>query len=350
MRGRATRVLDASAIAAIVSATGVDRMYELAVERLTAVLTEHAAGTVDLRERDGFVLESPHQGLLEWMPAVRHGSSVSLKAVGYNPHNPAKYALPTILSSISLFDAATGHLRTVMDGTFATALRTGSASAIATRLLASPDARVLGLVGCGAQAVTQLHALARTIDVREVLVSDIDPEAERSFARRARDAGRLVRVASLEEVEERADVLCTATSVGVGEGPVIDGGRLKPGIHINCVGSDMPGKYELPLSTLRGSVVCPDHPAQAMREGECRQLAAEEIGPSLSDLLLAPERAKPLRSVPTVYDSTGLALQDLAMAELFSELSQTLGVGDDVTIESSAGDPRDPYAFLETAA
>lgn len=342
-----TRVVDAPAIAAIVAHVGPGRLLDLAFERVATVLAAEDLGTIDQKERDGFLLATPYPALLEWMPAVRHGSTVSLKAVSYHPHNPAKHQLPTILSTLLAFDAHSGHLRAVVDGTFATALRTGAASAVASRALADPHARVLGLVGCGAQAVMQLHALRRVFDVAEVLISDIDAAAEASFVVRARTTDTpVVRVAPLEQLEERADIICTATSVAPGDTAVISGRDLKPAVHVNAIGADMPGKTELPLELLRRATVCPDHRGQASREGECQQLAPDEIGPLLSEVLREPERYAELRAQRTVYDSTGLAIQDLAMVELFHELAAELGVGQLRRVEANDGDPLDPYAFL----
>lgn len=339
-----TRVVDANAVSLILAKTGLPNFYDLAIARLTEVA---ASADVDQRQRDGFVLDTPHDGLLEWMPAVRHGSTVSVKLVGYHPHNPAVYRLPTILSTLCAFDVATGHLRSLVDGTFLTAVRTGAASAIASRVLADPDSRVLGLVGCGAQAVTQLHALSRVFRFTEVLVHDVDPEATRTFAERARSADGLVRAAGLVELERRADIICTATSVRPARGPVLTGTQLKPTVHVNAVGADMPGKTELPLSLLRAATVCPDDEPQARREGECQRLTIDEIGPPLSAVLRDPAAHAQLRGSRTVYDSTGLALQDLVMIELIEELADEYGICEQVALESSAGDPRDPYAFLD---
>jgi hypothetical protein len=133
--GGLTRVVDAASIGFVVARIGLASLYDMAIERLAAF---GAAGELEQRERDGFLLHDPHDGLLEWMPAVRHGSTVSVKLVGYNPHNPREYRLPTILSTLCAFDVATGHLRSVVDGTFATAIRTGAASAVASRMLAAP--------------------------------------------------------------------------------------------------------------------------------------------------------------------------------------------------------------------
>ncbi|WP_434599536.1 ornithine cyclodeaminase family protein [Streptomyces sp. A5-4] len=350
MQGEHTHIVDAEAISAIVAKVGLGQLYDLTIERMAAVLTGGPGATVEMKQRDGFLLTTPQLGLLEWMPAVRHGATVSIKMVGYNPHNPVKNQLPTILSTLCAFDADSGHLRAVVDGTFATAIRTGAASALASRVLARPDSAVLGLVGCGAQAVTQLHALSRVFPFSEVLVCDTDVRAENSFAARARLPEGIVRVAPLHEVEERADVLSTATSVAPHEGPVIRGRALKPGVHVNTIGSDMPGKTELPLDLLRRAVVVPDHLEQARAEGDCQQLAPEEIGPSLSEVLQDADAHRRLSPVTTVYDSTGLAVQDLVMVEVFEELARELDVGHRIAIEATADDPQDPYAFLPGSA
>jgi ornithine cyclodeaminase/alanine dehydrogenase-like protein (mu-crystallin family) len=347
LQAERTLIVDAEAIATIVAKVGLGQLYDLTIARLETVGGPDAP--VEMKQRDGFLIESPQLGLLEWMPALRHGATVSMKMVGYNPHNPVKNQLPTILSTLCAFDADNGHLRTVVDGTFPTAVRTGAASALASRVLARPDSSVLGLVGCGAQSVTQLHALSRVFTFSEILVCDKDVRAENSFAARSRLPEGAVRIAPLAEVEERADVLCTATSVAPHEGPVIRGTALKPWVHINAIGSDMPGKTELPLELLRKAVVCPDHVAQARAEGDCQQLTPEEIGRPLAELLQDPEAHERLSPVTTVYDSTGLALQDLVMVEVFEELARDLGVGHRIAIEATADDPQDPYSFLPGA-
>ena len=95
------------------------------------------------------------------MPIYKKGAEVVIKVVGYHPKNPKNFNLPTILSSISSYDTKTGHLMGIADGVLLTALRTGAASAVASELLAKPESTTLGLIGCGAQSITQLHALSR---------------------------------------------------------------------------------------------------------------------------------------------------------------------------------------------
>ncbi|WP_232293375.1 ornithine cyclodeaminase family protein [Stigmatella aurantiaca] len=341
-----TRVLGEQELRRLVGIVGLHALMDETIAALGRTVTEFDPSHTELRKRDGFQYQHPHPGVLEWMPVMKVGRQVVVKLVGYNPANVEGLGLPTILSSISLYDVNTGHLRALCDGTFPTALRTGAASAVASRLLARPDSEVLGLVGCGAQAVTQAHALSRLFPLKRVLVYDRRPETARGFARRVDFLGLEVEAVRLEDVEREADILCTATSVEVGAGPVLSGTRLKSHVHINAVGSDLPGKTELPLEFLRRAVVCPDYLPQALVEGECQQLQPGDIGPTLFELARDPTQGRQYHGRPTVFDSTGFALEDQVVLEVLLEHAQSLGIGRTFQLESLADDPRDPYSFL----
>lgn len=343
-----TRVLGEQEIRRLVAAVGLHTLMDETIAALDRTLARFDPARTELRKREGFQYQQPHPGVFEWMPVMELGRQVVVKLVGYNPANVESVGLPTIVSSISQYDVTTGHLRALCDGTFPTALRTGAASAVASRLLARPDSQVLGLVGCGAQAVTQAHALSRLFPLQRVVVYDQSPEAARSFVRRVEFLGLQVEAVALEQVEREADLLCTATSVGVGAGPVISGTHLKPHVHINAVGSDLPGKTELPRELLRRALVCPDYLPQALVEGECQQLQPSDIGPSLFDLARTPELGRKHHDRPTVFDSTGLALEDQVVLEVLLAHAQRLGIGQLLQVESVADDPRDPYGFLRT--
>ncbi|WP_084737959.1 ornithine cyclodeaminase family protein [Cystobacter ferrugineus] len=343
-----TRVLGEQEMRRLVAAVGLHALMDETIAALERTLARFDPAHTELRKREGFQYQHPFPGVLEWMPVMEVGRQAVIKLVGYNPANVEGRGLPTILSTISLYDVTTGHLRALCDGTFPTALRTGAASAVASRHLARPDSRVLGLVGCGAQAVTQAHALSRLFPLERLLVHDRHPETARGFARRVDFLGLPVEAVPLERVEREADILCTATSVEVGAGPVISGTHLQPHVHINAVGSDLPGKTELPLDLLRRALVCPDYLPQALVEGECQQLQPGEIGPSLFELARASELGRRHHGRPTVFDSTGIALEDQVVIEVLLTHAQNLGIGRLLQLESLADDPRDPYGFLRT--
>jgi ornithine cyclodeaminase/alanine dehydrogenase-like protein (mu-crystallin family) len=345
-----TILLSSADIEEIVRRVGPDRLIDQLTARLRAAFESFDPETTRIPPRRGFHYEVPAPGLIEWMPLLELGSEVMLKVVGYHSENPTLRGTPTILSTVASYDTESGHLNALADGTLLTAMRTGAASAVASSLLARPESRVLGLVGCGAQAVTQVHAICRIFDIDELLIHDIDPAAEASFSARVvalTSSGLEVRPLPPEWVAGRCDILCVATSVRAGEGPVIESCETRPWLHVNAIGSDFPGKIELPLELLEASVVCPDFLDQACREGECQQLELERIGPPLVEIARGEEDLEALRSRRTVFDSTGYALEDQVALDLALEYARRYSIGSELEIECAGRDPKDPYAFLE---
>jgi ornithine cyclodeaminase/alanine dehydrogenase-like protein (mu-crystallin family) len=336
-------------ISQIVHSVGLDGLMDEVIDGLTAACEQFDPSDYSVPVRSGFSYEDgDHKGLLEWMPALRYGDRVVVKLVGYHPDNPAKLGVPTVLSTVITFDTRTGHATSVIDGTFLTSVRTGAASAVASKVLAQPESKVLGLLGTGAQAVTQMHALSRSFQFEKGLVHDTDMAACNSFENRMRFAALDVpiEVRSVEEVLVESDIVCTATSIDVGAGPLFGDAMIKEHLHINAVGSDFPGKVELPTSLLKRSLVCPDFLSQAVAEGECQQLAPEEIGPELTELVSQRNLYAQYRSSPTVFDSTGWALEDLVAAEIITRIGANAGLGLPVDLQCMGNDPKNPYSFL----
>jgi ornithine cyclodeaminase len=344
-----SKLLTTADIEAILLRTGLEALLDQLIERLREGFTRLDMSKAIIPARTGIQYFNPDLGLLEWMPAAVDAGKATLKLVGYHPSNPTQRRLPTILSTLCVFDTTTGHLSGIMDGTFATALRTGAMSAIATDALAEHKDSCLGMIGCGAQAVTQCHALSRVLPIRAIVAYDRDPSAASSFGRRIDFLGipvNTVDETDLSTLLESADVLCTCTSEAPGNGPLFADFRNKPGLHINAVGSDLPDKFELPVDLLRRSFVCPDFLAQALVEGECQQLEPGAVSIDLSALLRLPDLQRTLRSELTVFDSTGHAYADYIAGLLFLEYAESMGLGADVDLECAPPDPQDPYSFL----
>lgn len=275
-----TLLLTEAHVAGLVRAFGSNRFMELTIDRLR---TQFAlAGESDARSlaRDGLQRGPGGTGVIEWMPHHQPGRAVTIKIVSYTPSNPDSHGLPTIGATPARFDDLTGRLLALADGGLLTAIRTGAASAVASGLLADPASRVLGIVGAGAQAVTQAHALSRIFPLERILVHDTDESRTATFPDRVKFLDTDIRPAATPaELESSADIICTVTSVGVGDGPVLLGVNLRPHVHINAVGADLPGKVEIPLPVLKSALVTADHPEQARREGESRQLGEADLGP-----------------------------------------------------------------------
>lgn len=346
-------LLTSTDIRTVINGVGLDQLMDELTAGLEQVLQDWAPTQFDVPVRGGFEYSTPVTGLLEWMPALRYGDSATVKMVGYHPLNPHNHHLPTILSTAYTFDVRTGHLTAVVDATLATALRTGAASAVASRVLAAPESCVLGVIGCGAQAVTQIHALCRCFPIRRILASDTNPQAVASLARRIAACGLPADLeivsASAAEALEASDIVCTQTSVAIGAGPIVADGPHRDHLHINAVGSDFPGKTELPASLLGRSFVCPDFLAQAAREGECQQLAPAAVGPDLAALVKNSAAFSHQQMQTTVFDSTGWALEDHVVIELLVQHATRLGLGSPVALEAVPPDPADPYHGLGAA-
>jgi ornithine cyclodeaminase/alanine dehydrogenase-like protein (mu-crystallin family) len=349
IKSNKTLIVSGRDIQNIVRNYGLNVIMDRLIARLAVAIKNFDPGRTSIPVRSGFNYESPRSGLVEWMPVYNHGENVLIKLVGYHPANPQEYDLPTIISTISVYDTETGHLSSIMGGGLATAFRTGAASAVASRALAHPDSSTLGLIGCGTQAVTQLHALSRIFDLKQILIFDADPKTMASFKERIDSLDLNVEIirSDIAGIVQNSDILCTATSIDVGAGPLFSGLKTKSHLHINAVGSDFPGKIEIPLDILQKSFICPDFIEQAVVEGECQQLKREAINADLAEIVRNADSFVSIQNELSVFDSTGWALEDQVTAEVFLEYAFELGLGQEVEIETMFGDVKNPYHFLQ---
>lgn len=261
----------------------------------------------------------PSGDIMGYMPAAVSGA-FGAKVITVFHHNSEK-GLPSHQGSVLLFDGETGTLRAMLDGGAITEIRTGAASAVATDLLARPDAEVLALIGSGAQARSHLLAIREIRRLREVRVWSPSLESDTRFAREmGAMTGLTVRIcASAREAAEGADILCTLTP---SKTPVLEREWLKPGAHVNAVGACSADARELSGELVRDSVFYCDSVESVLaesgdyliplREG---MFGEEHLRGTVGELLLGK---KPGRTSPeeiTVYESLGLAVEDIACAE-----------------------------------
>lgn len=269
------------------------------------------------------------------MPA-RVGNAVSVKWVCSHPGNPSRHGLPTVIGTLILTDPATGFPLAVMDATLLTAFRTGAAAAVATRALARDDARTLGIVGCGTQAAYQIAAISLVRDVRMVVLSDARDEVAEALAKRVRAhaPGLDVQVGKVSHAAGQ-DVVSTLTPV---HEPIVKRDWVENGAHVNALGADAAGKQELEADILGEAVIVVDDWEQATHSGEINvplstgALRREHIRGTLGAIL---EGAIPGRSSPrdvTIFDSTGLAIQDAAVARVVYERASKEGLGERVEL------------------
>lgn len=344
-----TLVLKGEDIQAIIEDVGADAIMDELIEKSYEKFVNFNPSDSIMPIRSGFNYSQPQEGLVEWMP-IRNvkEEEVLVKVVAYHPKNPLTYKLPTIISTISKYSTANGHLKTIIDGVLPTSLRTGAASAIASKLFAKPQSENLGLIGCGAQSITQLHAISRVFEIKKVFYYDIDSATQQTFKERVEMLNLSIEFVSsnINEIVAESDILSTATSIGIGDGPLFNSLESKEWLHINAIGSDFEGKFELPLSLLKRSYVCPDWLPQAKIEGECQQLEEGQVGENLFQCLKVANTLQHLKTERTVFDSTGLPLQDLVATDLFLHYAKKMGLGQKINIENSTVDEKNPYSFL----
>lgn len=344
-----TRVLTQKCIARIVERVGLDTLLDELISRLAVALATYDQKSVQTVVRSGFRYASPEFGLIEWMPAMELGRRVSVKTVGYHPANPTERGSPSVLATTSLHDTADGRLLALCESTFLTALRTGAASAVVTDVLAIPEASTLGMIGCGAQAVTQIHAVSRVRPIRRIVAFDIDDTIAGTLATRLRRAGVTATVDLVKipaEAVSTVDILCTATSISPGAPPVVPDIEHRSWLHINAVGADHPGKRELAGGLMGRAIIVPDLLEQCAAEGEVQHVDRDRLGPEMADLIRHRSRYEHLRTQLTVFDSTGWALEDLIAAELALDHAERLDEGFAIDLQPSPSDPYDPYEFL----
>lgn len=241
-----------------------------------------------------------------------------VKVNGNFPGNGARHDLPTIQGFIALLDAERGCVLAFMDSIEITARRTAAATALAAHYLAKRDARRLGVVGCGMQARYHIEALRDLLPIESVRYCDSNPNAERSFDDWLRQIGiRAQRAANAAAVCEGADIVVTLTT---STRPLIALAQVAPGTFVAGVGADNPGKHELAPDLLAASSVVVDSAAQTSTMGDLRHaidggvMTIADVRCELADLVVGRCAGRQHDQERWVFDSTGLAAQDLAAA------------------------------------
>jgi ornithine cyclodeaminase/alanine dehydrogenase-like protein (mu-crystallin family) len=316
----------------LLSARNLERLLDISptIDVVAEAFSAYSSGRTVTPLRLG--VEPPNvDGVLLAMPsAVAEPAALGTKVVSVYRGN-AQRGLPTISSLYVLSEYDTGRPLAVMDGSYLTGLRTAAGSAVATRLLARPDATRLGVFGTGVQAHFHVLTIARVRPLTEVLVAATSPTKAIAFADwvSAR-TGIGARPATVAEVSA-ADIVAACTTSST---PVVDAPSVQPGAHLNAVGSFTPAARELPAALLGEARVYVDTRAGALSEAGDLLLAAregrwrpEDVAGELGELLLGETEGRTHARQITVYKSVGAAFLDAATARLAYERALAGGVG-----------------------
>jgi len=278
------------------------RMSDL-IPAMEKALTDFSAGRVSQPVRSIISIDPPG-GFLGLMPALTP-DGLGLKAVTFYPSN-AERGIPTHMATIFLVDPQTGTPLAIMDGRLITEMRTAAVSAVATKLLAAPDAKVLAVLGSGVQAHSHVEALRLVRPFEEIRAWSPTFEHAKQFA-----AEIGARAMSAQEAVRGADVIVTVTS---SKAPVLRGAWLKTGCHVNAIGACRPDWRELDDTAMQAGVVFVDSREGAMKESGDVLLSGAKIYGELGEALAGKVPALP--SETTIFKSLGIAVEDIAAATL----------------------------------
>ncbi|MFB0565235.1 MAG: ornithine cyclodeaminase family protein [Candidatus Aminicenantaceae bacterium] len=311
-----------------------------AISAVKEAYIQLSSGKAEMPLRTSVPVEK-QKGITLFMPSyLAESQAMGAKVVSVFPQNLDK-GMPTIHAVVVVLDAETGRPVALLDGTYLTALRTGAASGAATDLLARNDARVAAIFGAGAQARTQLVAVCTVRTVEKVWIFDTQPGIAEAWAAEMKFRGSPIPSAifvaeSPAQAAREADIICTATT---SYEPVFEDKDLKPGVHINAIGAYTPDMKEIPVATvIRSKLIVDSRQACLAEAGDIiiplkdGLIAEEHIHGEIGDVAAGRIPGRESDEEVTLFKSVGLAVQDVAVAELVRAQAEEMNLGFEVDI------------------
>ena len=288
-------------------------------------------------------------GVIELMP-VANTKHYAFKYVNGHPYN-TQHGLYTVMAFGVLADVQTGYPVLLSELTLATALRTCATSLMAARALARPDARCMALIGCGAQSEFQALAFHCHLGIKEIAIYDVDPHACEKLIHNlaAYPTLKVIRASSTAQAVRGADIVTTITA-DKAYATILTPEMVEPGMHINCVGGDCPGKTELHANELRKARVFVEYEPQTRIEGDIQQLPLDFPVVDLWRVLAGTEQGRQHSDQITVFDSVGFALEDYSTLRYVHEQVRRRQLSMKLTLVPSAKNPKDLFRHVLTRA
>lgn len=288
-------------------------------------------------------------GVIELMP-ISDGELYAFKYVNGHPANPRTGHL-TVTAFGVLADVATGYPLLISEMTLLTALRTAATSAVAAKALARRDSRRLALIGAGAQAEFQALAFEAELGITDLALFDPDPRAmDKVIANlRAVSPLRVRAVSSIADACEGADIITTATAVK-GRQALITPDLVKPGVHINAIGGDCPGKTEIAGDVLRNARVFVEFAPQTRIEGDIQQLGPEFPVTELWRVLTGNAPGRSTSDDVTMFDSVGFAIEDFSALRFVRDMIANEQGIHSLDLVPDLADPKNLFGALEVGS
>ena len=335
-----TRFLDVPSMSRLVREVGLARF----LRELAQAIHDDYLRWSDFDKSARLACHSPG-GVIELMP-VADAQRFAFKYVNGHPRNTAR-SLFTVMAFGVLADVDTGYPLLLSELTLATALRTAATSALVAQHLARPGSRRMALIGNGAQSEFQALAFHTLLGIDEILAFDVDASATDKLIRNLSHwpGQRVTRAASTADAVRGADIVTTVTA-DKALATILTPEMIEPGMHINAVGGDCPGKTELHAEVLRASRVIVEFEPQTRIEGDIQQLPADFAVTELWRVLSGQAMGREHADQVTVFDSVGFALEDYSALRYVYALALERGIGADVALVPPGANPKDLFAHL----
>jgi len=287
------------------------------------------------------------QGVIELMP-TSDGRTYGFKYVNGHPLNPDR-GLQTVTAFGVLSDVASGYPLLLAEMTILTALRTAATSALAARLLARPDSRTLAMIGTGSQSEFQALGFRALLGIDNIRIWDTDPAAMAKFVDNVEALGFMVHVASdVEDACSGADIITTCTADKT-RATILSDAMIVPGVHVNAVGGDCPGKTELDAAILRRARVFVEFTEQTRIEGEIQQLGPDFPVTELWEVLSLRKPGRTSAAEVTLWDSVGFAVEDFAALRYLQRAVAGTSYQRNLDLVAEPSDPKDLFGMVVTA-
>jgi len=287
-------------------------------------------------------------GVIELMPAS-DANLYAFKYVNGHPKNTHNGML-TVMAFGALGDVDTGKPLLLSEMTLTTAVRTAATSALAARYLARADSRSMALIGNGSQSEFQAIAFHALLGIEEIRLYDLDPRATDKLA--ANLAGypgiRLVKAASVADAVRGADIVTTVTA-DKAYATILTPEMIEPGMHLNAVGGDCPGKTELHRDIVERARVIVEYEPQSRIEGEIQQMPADSPVTEFWQVVNGQVEGRESAAQVTLFDSVGFAIEDYSALRYVLDVAKALDIGSEIALVPDLDDPKDLYALLRPA-
>ena len=337
-----TQFLSAQDVAAIVNKLGAP----VALSRMADYIQADYLRWEDF-DKCARVASHSTEGVIELMP-IADAKTYAFKYVNGHPKNH-RVGLPTVMAFGVLADVDTGIPELLSELTLTTALRTAAMSAVAARALARPGSKRMALIGNGAQSEFQALAFHHLLGIEEICVYDTDPEATAKLIRNlSHTALRMTDCTSIAQAVRGADIVTTVTADKT-NATILTPDLIEPGMHINGVGGDCPGKTELHPGVLLGASVFVEYEPQTRIEGDLQHLPADFAVTELWQVLSGQVAGRADAQQVTVFDSVGFALEDYSALRFMRDTALALGIGQAISLIPELANPKDLFGLIRPA-